>query len=140
MIRTNSRLLTGAGALAAALAGMAAAVIPRSRNRSIVIAAALALGFTVASTSPWYAILISGIEYAVLDIGGSTTVDSGLQIYQSATVINGNVGEGPNTLVTHGIDATINGRFYFDTATDTSSNPSLPKPSAGVLSAKTCQR
>ena len=117
--------------LTAALVGMAAAVIPRSRNRSIVIGAALALSFTVGPTSPSFAIMIDGIEYAVLGIGGaSVAVTSDFEIYQSGTVINGNVGEGPFSLVSHGIDSTINGAWYFDTATDTSSNPSLPRATA----------
>jgi Ice-binding-like/PEP-CTERM motif len=54
-------------------------------------------------------------SYVVLDIGGTPTIMSGFAVYQSATVINGNVGEGPNSVWSHGIDATINGKLFYDT-------------------------
>jgi choice-of-anchor A domain-containing protein len=54
-------------------------------------------------------------NYAVLDVGGTVSVATGFAAYQSATVINGNVGEGPFSSWTHGIDATINGTLYYDT-------------------------
>ena len=58
-------------------------------------------------------------NFAVLDIGGSSSSSTSLfSVYQSATVINGNVGEGPFSTWGHGIDATINGTLYYDT-TDT---------------------
>jgi choice-of-anchor A domain-containing protein len=57
-------------------------------------------------------------NYAVLDIGGTPSITSDFAVYQSATVINGNVGEGPYSTWTHGIDATIIGTLYYDT-TDT---------------------
>ncbi len=49
-------------------------------------------------------------NYAVLGIGGSSSSQlSQFEIYQSATVINGNVGVAPFSTWTHGMDATING-------------------------------
>ncbi len=52
-------------------------------------------------------------DYAVLGAGGSGTF-SVEKVYQSGTVINGNVGMGPYTSLDHYVDATINGRFDFD--------------------------
>lgn len=60
----------------------------------------------------------SAANYAVVGVGGSVAIESDFEIYQSATVINGNVAEGPYTALTHGIDATVNGRWDYDT-TDT---------------------
>jgi choice-of-anchor A domain-containing protein len=60
-------------------------------------------------------------NYAVVGVGGdSDTKRSNFEIYQSDTVVNGNVAEGPNTTLTHGIDATVNGRWDYDT---TDANP-----------------
>jgi hypothetical protein len=54
-------------------------------------------------------------DYAVLGAGGtSTSVVSDFEVYQSATVVTGNVGMGPFSRLTHGIDATITGRFDYD--------------------------
>ena len=56
-------------------------------------------------------------DYAVVAVGGSAgppLVQSHLKLYQSATVVNGNVAEGPYTSLDHGIDATINGRWDYD--------------------------
>jgi Ice-binding-like len=53
-------------------------------------------------------------NYAVLGIGGTVAVQSDFEVYQSATVVNGNVGMGPYSAWTHGIDATINGRVDYD--------------------------
>src|SRR5438552_9343251 len=53
-------------------------------------------------------------NYAVLGIGGTVAVQSDFEVYQSATVINGNVGVGPYSTWTHGVDATINGRIDYD--------------------------
>jgi choice-of-anchor A domain-containing protein len=52
-------------------------------------------------------------DYAVLGEGGSGSF-SVEKVYQSDTVINGNVGMGPYTSLNHYVDATINGRFDFD--------------------------
>lgn len=62
----------------------------------------------------------SAADYAVVGVGGSVNVRSDFEIYQSDTVIYGNVAEGPYTNLTHGIDATIVGRWDYDT---TDSNP-----------------
>src|SRR4051794_9064159 len=59
-------------------------------------------------------------NYAVVGVGGSASTQSSFEIYQSDTVINGNVAEGPFTNLTHGIDATVNGRWDYDT---TDANP-----------------
>jgi hypothetical protein len=56
----------------------------------------------------------SDADYAVVGVGGSVSIQSNFEIYQSATVINGNVAEGPHTTLTHGIDATVNGRWDYD--------------------------
>jgi choice-of-anchor A domain-containing protein len=53
-------------------------------------------------------------NYAVLGIGGNVSIQSDYKIYQSATVINGNVGEGPHTTLGHGIDGTVLGRWDYD--------------------------
>ena len=52
-------------------------------------------------------------DYAVLGVGGNGGF-SVEKVYQSDTVINGNVGMGPYTSLNHYVDATINGRFDFD--------------------------
>jgi choice-of-anchor A domain-containing protein len=54
-------------------------------------------------------------NYAVLGIGGTNTKLSQFEVYQSGTVVNGNVGVGPYSTWTHGMDATINGTLYYDT-------------------------
>ena len=52
-------------------------------------------------------------DYAILGTGG--TVDySDFEVYQSGTIVNGNIGMGPHSELTHNIDATINGRFDYD--------------------------
>jgi len=57
-------------------------------------------------------------DYAVVGVGGSVSIYSDFEIYQSATVINGNVAEGPYTHTTHGVDATVNGRWDYDPTVD----------------------
>src|SRR5258707_490256 len=54
-------------------------------------------------------------NYAVLGIGGNSGFHGQIEVYQSGTVINGNVGAGPYDDWTHGIDATINGAVNYDT-------------------------
>src|SRR5712691_9210349 len=54
-------------------------------------------------------------NYAVLGLGGISSAHGQIEVYQSATIINGNVGAGPYADWTHGIDATINGRIDYDT-------------------------
>jgi hypothetical protein len=70
-------------------------------------------------------------DYAVVGVGGSASVQSQFKIYQSATVINGNVAEGPYTTLTHNIDATVNGRWDYDT---TDLNPLVVYPGSNVPS------
>jgi len=53
-------------------------------------------------------------SYAVLGLGGISSAHGDIEVYQSATVVNGNVGAGPYADWTHGIDATINGRLDYD--------------------------
>lgn len=56
-------------------------------------------------------------DYAILGLGRTlinVQSQSDFEVYQSATVVNGNVGVGPYTTFTHGIDATINGRLDYD--------------------------
>ena len=57
-------------------------------------------------------------NYAVLGTGGTSSLRTDFEVYQSATVVNGNVGVGPYSTFTHGIDATINGKLFYDN-TDT---------------------
>jgi hypothetical protein len=56
----------------------------------------------------------SAANYAVVGVGGTVSITSNMKVYQSATVINGNVAQGPYTSLTHGVDATINGRWDYD--------------------------
>src|ERR1043166_8154957 len=78
------------------------------------------LGFA----SSAFAFSFGGIDYTVLGIGSTKpATPSSFEIYQSGTVINGNVGEDPNTFVTHGIDATVNGKWYFDSTDNCSGRP-----------------
>jgi hypothetical protein len=53
-------------------------------------------------------------NYAVLGEGGSVNF-SDFEVYQSGTVVNGNIGMGPHSDLTHNIDATIHGNFDYDT-------------------------
>jgi len=46
-------------------------------------------------------------DYSVLALGGTSSLHGQIEVYQSATVINGNVGAGPYADWTHGIDCTI---------------------------------
>lgn len=83
---------------------------PRSRRGPAVVAAHCGIVLAgIASATPVN--LGSAGNYAVLGIGGSVAVQSDFEVYQSGTVINGNVGVGPYTTWTHGVDCTINGRI-----------------------------
>src|SRR4051812_41975240 len=85
-----------------------------SKFSSLVLAAACLLVVSSAKASPIN--LGAAADYAVLGVGGTTTSgQSDFEVYQSGTVINGNVGMGPRSRLTHGIDATIKGRFDYDT-------------------------
>ena len=72
---------------------------------------AAALGGTRPAAASVITTLLGGASnYAVLGIGGSSVaVESDFEVYQSATVINGNVGVGPFSVWTHAIDCTIGG-------------------------------
>ena len=52
-------------------------------------------------------------NYAVLGVGGAVNF-SDFEVYQSGTVVKGNVGMGPHSELTHNIDATITGNFDYD--------------------------
>jgi len=56
----------------------------------------------------------SAADYAVVGVGGTVSIQSDYKLYQSATVINGNVAEGPHTTLGHGIDSTVSGRWDYD--------------------------
>jgi hypothetical protein len=71
-------------------------------------------------------------DYAVLGTGGSASTTSDLKVYQSGTVINGNVGMGPYTLLQHGIDATIHGRFDYDLTASLNGQAIVVPPDGGV--------
>jgi hypothetical protein len=98
--RAAPKLNSIAGVSWAALACLAALLLP-----SVARADFIQLG--------------SSSNYAVLGIGGTVTVASDFEIYQSATVVNGNVGVGPYSVFTHGFDGTINGRLDYDTTIGT---------------------
>jgi choice-of-anchor A domain-containing protein len=78
-------------------------------------------------------------DYAVLGIGGTTTVRSDFEVYQSDTVVTGNVGVGPYSTFTHGMDGTITGRLDYDTTdtlpsiTGTIGGGTFQKPMAGIV-------
>lgn len=78
---------------------------------SIIVAVVLSLG---SSLSAQVVNLGSAADYAVVGVGGSVNIQSNFKLYQSATVVNGNVAEGPHTTLGHGIDATVNGRWDYD--------------------------
>jgi hypothetical protein len=61
----------------------------------------------------------SSANYAVLGIGGTVAIQSDFEVYQSATVVNGNVGVGPYSVFSHTFDGTINGRLDYDTTIST---------------------
>jgi hypothetical protein len=68
----------------------------------------------------------SSANYAVLGMGGTTTVGSDFEVYQSGTVVNGNVGVGPFSTFTHGMDATINGSLDYHFTSPSTGNVTLP--------------
>ncbi len=93
----------------------------------------LALGlaqFAVADPTTIESELGAAGNYAVLGLGNPSASSDFLSVYQSATVINGNVGMGPDNNWGHGIDATINGRVDYDT---TDSAPTVTGTVTGGL-------
>ena len=96
--------------------------------KALTIIAAISAALVFASTADALPYNLGGAaDYAVLSIGGvnhgwGVTTISTEEIYQSGTVINGNVGIGPNTNVTHHMDAHINGRLDYDSTVTATSN------------------
>lgn len=88
--------------------------------RACIVAAFLGipLSFPAASQAEFIE-LGAARNYAVLGIGGTVAVQSDFEVYQSDTVVNGNVGVGPHSVFTHGFDGTINGRLDYDTTIST---------------------
>ena len=88
-----------------------------SRSPLAIVVASLGLGLAPSA----FAVPVDlggAADYAVVGVGGSISIFSDFEIYQSATVINGNVAEGPYTHTTHGVDATVNGRWDYDPTVD----------------------
>jgi hypothetical protein len=85
----------------------------RGLSRGIVVVASLLL-ITV-SVRAGSVDLGSAANYVVVGMGGISSAHADFEIYQSATVVNGNVAVGPYSNWTHGVDATINGRVDNDT-------------------------
>jgi len=82
----------------------------------------LTLGFALVSSVSADVINLGGVaNYAVVGVGGSVTIVSDYRIYQSDTVIDGNVAQGPYSKLGHGIDSTVHGRWDYDL---TDSDPS----------------
>jgi hypothetical protein len=82
------------------------------------LACLAALLFPSVSRADFIQLGASG-DYAVLGIGGTVTIQSDFEVYQSATVVNGNVGVGPYSVFSHGFDGTITGRLDYDTTITT---------------------
>src|SRR6266851_4200474 len=95
------------------------------------VSAALCLGLAPSASAD--AVNLGGAaDYAVLGEGGTVSIESDFKVYQSGTVVNGNVGMGPYSLLQHGIDATINGRFDYDTTSSLNAQAITVPPSGGV--------
>src|SRR5882724_7020335 len=94
------------GRIAAAITGLCLALTPS------LFAAPVSLG--------------SAADYVVVAVGGTVSLDSDFKLYQSGTVIDGNVAEGPHTVLGHEIDATVNGRWDYD-LTDINPLQAFPK-------------
>jgi choice-of-anchor A domain-containing protein len=88
---------------------------PPNKYCKCVIALATGLCFALAP-SLFAGPIILGLaaDYRVVGVGGSVSIQSDFEIYQSATVIYGNVAQGPYTTLTHGIDSTVYGRWDYD--------------------------
>lgn len=80
----------------------------------LFVAAACALLLTL-SVQASSIDLGAAANYVVVGMGGISSAHADFEIYQSATVVNGNVAVGPYSNWTHGVDATINGRVDNDT-------------------------
>ena len=98
---------------------------------SVAVLTALCLGW-VTSAFAGPVDLGSAADYAVVAVGGlNAQHKSSFKLYQSGTVINGNVAEGPYTTLDHGIDATVNGRSDYDL---TDQNPLVEQPGSNTPS------
>jgi hypothetical protein len=88
---------------------------PGAAPFSVVFSSSLLLAFgsITASAALPYSLGQAG-GYAVLGLGGISSAHGAIEVYQSATIVNGNVGAGPYANWTHGMDATINGRLDYD--------------------------
>src|SRR5258705_3061635 len=87
----------------------------KSRLACVLATTAFGVCFGLASSMHADPVDLGGAaDYAVLGVGGTPSIISDFSVYQSATVIIGNVGMGPYTKLTHGIDCTIDGRFDYD--------------------------
>jgi hypothetical protein len=86
----------------------------RGRLSLVSIGLVIVCGSVAARAALPYSLGQAG-NYAVLGLGGISSAHGQIEVYQSATIVNGNVGAGPYADWTHGIDATINGRVDYDT-------------------------
>jgi choice-of-anchor A domain-containing protein len=85
-----------------------------TRRISICLAVGLMTFLPAYNCSAALISLGQAATYAVLGLGGTSGSHADFEVYQSGTVVNGNVGMGPYSDWTHGIDATINGRADYD--------------------------
>ncbi len=81
---------------------------------ALVIGVSLGLARSAVGALSTYVNLGQAANYAILGIGGSSGNVSDFEVYQSGTYVLGNIGMGPYSQLTHGIDATINGNFNWD--------------------------
>lgn len=104
-----------------------------SANRYLCLTVAIS-GFYLSFVPSDFADVINlggAAAYAVVAVGGSPAIQSEFKLYQSDTVINGNVAEGPYTTLGHNIDATVNGRWDYDVTDD---NPLVDYPGSNIPS------
>src|SRR3954466_152547 len=85
----------------------------RGRLSLVSIGLVIVCGSVAARAALPYSLGQAG-NYAVLGLGGISSAHGQIEVYQSATIVNGNVGAGPYADWTHGMDATINGRIDYD--------------------------
>src|SRR6185503_18369439 len=71
-------------------------------------------------------------DYAIFGVGGTVSMVSDFEVYQSGTVVNGNVGMGPYSVLTHNLDAHINGRFDYDNTSSLSGQSIVFQPTGGI--------
>jgi hypothetical protein len=103
----------------------------RKRHNCLAITA-LCMGLGLIASASAQVINLGGVAaYAVVAVGGDASTQSLFKLYQSGTVIDGNVAEGPYTTLGHNIDATINGRWDYDL---TDNNPLSDFPGSNIPS------